>query len=236
MNNDKVKSIVKNVSFWSMFVILGIILLFILMEAIIPSQTLNVFQVKSYIAKYDTMEPTIKPNNLVFINKVKPENLEEGDLITFTADINYDGDTEMVTYYIDSIAPVANEDYYRITVIAEGATVPFGVITSDRIIGGYAFKLPVLGPVIEFVKSPFGIGAIVINILIISGIVIIVKQGQKPEVKKVEETEEVETVKETKKIEKIEEPVKVEKKVEPKEKKQEPKVVKEVEKAKKPKK
>ncbi|MCD4827410.1 MAG: hypothetical protein K8Q99_06525 [Acholeplasmataceae bacterium] len=186
MNSDKVKSILKNVGFWSMFVILGILLLFILMEAIIPKQTINVFQVSTYIAKYDTMEPKIKPNDLVFINKVKPENLEEGDLITFTADINYDGDTEMVTYYVDSITLVS-EDLYQITVISEGASVPFGVISSDRIIGGYAFRLPVIGSVIEFVKSPFGIGAIVINVLIITGIVIIVKHGNKKEEKVVEE-------------------------------------------------
>jgi signal peptidase len=218
MNSDKVKSILKNVSFWSMFVLLGILLLFILMEAIIPSQTLNIFQVKTYIAKYDTMEPKIKPNDLVFINKVNPDNLEKGDLITFTADINYDGDTEMVTYYIDSISPVANEDYYRVTVIAEGSTVPFGVITSDRIIGGYAFRLPVLGPIIEFVKSPFGIGAIIINILIISGIVIIVKQDKKPEVKKEDEIEEVEVVKE---IKEVKEPEKLEKEEKPKEIKKE---------------
>lgn len=222
MNTDKVKSIVKNVSFWLMFVLLGILLLFILMEAIIPKQTINVFQVRTYIAKYDTMEPKINPNDLVFINKVKPENLEKGDLITFTADINYDGDTEMVTYYIDSITPVANEDYYRVTVISEGSTVPFGVITSDRIIGGYAFRLPVLGSIIEFVKSPFGIGAIVINILIISGIVIIVKQGKKPELEKVEETEEADIVEETKKIEKEEKPKELKEEIKEEEKTQEP--------------
>lgn len=208
MNSDKVKSILKNVGFWSMFVILGILLLFILMEAIIPKQTINVFQVSTYIAKYDTMEPKIKPNDLVFINKVKPENLEPGDLITFTADINYDGDTEMVTYYVDSITLIS-DGLYRITVIAEGATVPFGVITSDRIIGGYAFRLPVVGSIIEFVKSPFGIGAIVINVLIISGIVIIVKQGKKPEVEKVEASEK-EEIQEPKKTE---EPVKVKKEI-----------------------
>lgn len=179
MDSNKVKSIVKNVSFWGMFVILGILILFILMEAIIPKQTMNVFQVKTYIAKYDTMEPTIRPNDLVFINKVKPENLKKGDLITFEADINYDGKPEMVTYYVDSITKI-EDNSYRIGVIAEDAPVPFGVILSDRIIGGYAFRLPVLGSVIEFVKSPFGIGAIVVNILIITGIVIIVKQG-KPE-------------------------------------------------------
>ena len=187
MNSDKVKSMLKNVGFWSMFVILGILILFILMEAIIPKQTINVFQVSTYIAKYDTMEPTIKPNDLVFINKVKPEKLEPGDLITFTADINYDGDTEMVTYYVDSITLIS-DGLYRITVIAEGSSVPFGVISSDRIIGGYAFRLPVIGSIIEFVKSPFGIGAIVINVLIISGIVIIVNQGNKPEKKEAVES------------------------------------------------
>jgi len=126
------------------------------------------------------MEPAIKPNDLVFINKVKAENLEKGDLITFTADINYDGDTEMVTYYVDSITELS-DDLYRISVIAEGSSVPFGVISSDRIIGGYAFRIPVLGSIIEFIKSPFGIGAIVVNGLIITGIVILVKQGQKKE-------------------------------------------------------
>jgi signal peptidase len=149
---------------------------------------------------------------------VNPDNLEKGDLVTFTADINYDGDTEMVTYYIDSISPVANEDYYRVTVIAEGSTVPFGVITSDRIIGGYAFRLPILGPIIEFVKSPFGIGAIIINILIISGIVIIVKQDKKTEDKKEDEPEELEVVKE---IKEVKEPEKLEKEEKPKEIKKE---------------
>ena len=180
MNENKVKHIIKDVAFWGMFVLIGILLLFILMEAFIPKQTMTIFQVRTYIANYDTMEPKIKPNDLVFINKVKPENLEKGDLITFTADINYDGDTEMVTYYVDSITEIS-DGLYRITVIAEGASVPFGVITSDRIIGGYAFRVPVLGSLIKFIKSPFGIGAIVVNGLIITGIVIIVKQGNKKE-------------------------------------------------------
>ena len=181
--NHKTNSIIKDIAFWSMFVLLGLLVLFILMEAFIPKQTINVFQVRTYIAKYDTMEPAIKPNDLVFINKVNASKLEEGDLITFEADINYDGDTEMVTYYVDSITEV-DADAYRISVIAEGSTVPFGVILSDRVVGGYAFRIPVLGSIIEFIKSPFGIGVIVINGLIITGIVIIVKHGQKVEDKK----------------------------------------------------
>lgn len=178
MDKNKIISVLKDIAYWSMFILLGLLILFVLMEAIIPRQTINVFQVRTYIAEYDTMEPTIKPNDLVFINKVKAEDLEQGDLITFMADINYDGDSEMVTYYVDTITEVS-EDLYRITVIAEDADVAFGVITSDNIIGGYAFRIPVLGSIIKFVKSPFGIGAIIVNGLIITGIIILVKNGHK---------------------------------------------------------
>jgi signal peptidase len=238
MNNDKAKSIVKKVSFWSMLGILGIVLLFILMEAIIPNQTINVFQVRTYIAEYSTMEPTIKYKDLVFVNKVKLENLKEDDLITFPADLNYDGEKEYATYYIYSITEL-NDGGFLYQVIAEGAPVPYTFsINSNDVIGGYAFRIPVLGTIIEFVKSPFGIGAILVNILIISGIVIIVKQGQNPTVEKVEEIEEVDVVKEIEKEEKPEatekqdtkEPKKVE---EPVKVKKETKEIKEVKKDKK---
>lgn len=177
MNKQNVVSLVKQVSFWLMFVLIGLLLLFILMEAFLPKQTINVFQVRSYIATYDTMEPKIKPNDLVFINKVDPSKLQPGDLITFTADINYDGDTEMVTYYVHSITELT-DGKYRIGVIAEGSLVPFGTILSDRIVGGYAFRIPVMGSIVSFVKSPFGIAALLINAVVITGIVIIVKQGK----------------------------------------------------------
>ena len=178
MDTQQIKKVSKEVAYWSKFVLLGILVLFILMEAFLPKQTINIFQVRSYIVEYDTMEPTLKPNDLVFINKVNPSNLESGAMVTFIADINYDGDTEMVTYYVDDITSI-DSDTYRITVIAEGSTVPFGVITSESILGGYAFRIPVLGGIIRFIKSPFGIGTLVINGLIITGIILIVKQGHK---------------------------------------------------------
>lgn len=176
MSTQQIKKVSKEVAYWSMFVLLGIVVLFILMEAFLPKQTINIFQVRSYIVEYDTMEPTLKPNDLVFINKVDASKLESGDKVTFIADINYDGDTEMVTYYVDNVTSI-DTDTYRITVIAEGANVPFGVITSDSLLGGYAFRIPVLGGIIKFIKSPFGIGTLVINGIIIAGIILIVKQG-----------------------------------------------------------
>lgn len=160
---------------WGSFALLGILILFILMEALIPNQTINVFQVRSYIANYDTMEPTIKPNDVVFVSKINVASLEQGDMVTFTADINYDGDTEMVTYYVDELVE-RNDGKYNIVVIQEGATTPFGTISYERIHGGYAFRIPYLGAVLNFMKSPLGIATIAVNVLVIIGIVVLVKK------------------------------------------------------------
>lgn len=181
MKNVELKSILKNVLMWGSFILLGILMLFILMETFLPKQTINVFQIRSYIANYDTMEPTIKPNDLVFVNKVNVANLEKGDMVTFTADINYDGDTEMVTYYVDEVIE-RNDGKYNVVVIQEGSSTPFGTISYERIHGGYAFRIPFIGSLINFFKSPLGITAVVINILVIVGIVILVKKpAQKKE-------------------------------------------------------
>lgn len=182
MKTNQLKSIAKNVGLWGGFALLGLLLLFILMEAFLPKQTIQLFQVRTYIARYDTMEPVIHPQDLVFINKVKVEKLEEGDLVTFTADINYDGDTEMVTYYVHDIV-LRSDGKYNVFVIAEGASTPFGSIISDRIVGGYAFRIAKMGNLIDFLKSPLGIAAVGVNVLVIVGIVILVK---KPQTKKEE--------------------------------------------------
>lgn len=190
MNSEKVKSILKKVGFWSMFVLLGLLLLFILMEAIIPKQTMNVFQVSTYIAKHDSKEPLIKKNDLVFINKVNPDKLVIGDLITFKEGTDSEGNVEMATYTIESIAePVDNTYNFTISIKREAFSFT-RTISSRDVVGGYSFRIPVLGSIIEFVKSPFGIGAIVVNVLIISGIIIILKQGDKPKQEVKEELSE----------------------------------------------
>jgi signal peptidase I len=180
-SNNKVLLIFKNIGFGILFVFLGLVVSFILMEAILPRNTLNVFQVKSYIAKYDTMEPTIKPYDLVFINKVDAKDLDPGDKVTLRVSINYSPELTLVTYYIHDIWTNDDDEvYFRI--VSEGGTPMDRVYSEDELIGGYSFRIPYAGRVIEFIKSPFGIGAIVLNVLIISSIVVIVKTGKKTQI------------------------------------------------------
>lgn len=175
--NKKAISI-KETLFYILFGLLGLLVVFIIMLSALPNLSLNGFGVRAYIAKYDTMEPTIKPYDLVFINKVNPDNLEVGDLITFYADIDYNGVDEMVTYYIYSIDDVNGVNTFRVN--AEGSNIPANVLLlDDQIIGGYSFRIAGLGRLIEFVASPFGIAAIVVNVGVIVAIVLLIKDSNK---------------------------------------------------------
>lgn len=175
--NKKAISI-KETLFYILFGLLGLLVVFIIMLSALPNLSLNGFGVRAYIAKYDTMEPTIKPYDLVFINKVNPDHLEVGDLITFYADIDYNGVDEMVTYYIYSIDDVNGVNTFRVN--AEGSNIPANVLLLDnQIIGGYSFRIPALGRLIEFVASPFGIAAIVVNVGVIVAIVLLIKDSNK---------------------------------------------------------
>jgi signal peptidase len=52
-------------------------------------------------------------------------------------------------------------------------------LSGDDVIGVYSFRVKQLGVFINFVKSPFGIAAIAVNIIVIGAIVYIVKSGKK---------------------------------------------------------
>ena len=169
-------SLIKNIGFYALFAVLGLLTVFIIILSAFPDVSLNAFGIKAYIVKYDTMAPKINPYDLVFVTKVDPDELEEEDLITYYADIDYDGDDELVTYYILNITPADDTNVYRTH--AEGTTTPARTIFVDDIVGGYSFKLPKLGYVIEFIASPFGIAVIVVNAGIITAIVLLVKSNK----------------------------------------------------------
>jgi len=175
MNNSK--KIIKDISIYVGSGLLGLLLVFIILLSAFPDVSLNTLGIKAYIAKYDTMAPKINPYDLVFVTKVNPDELEEEDLITYYADINYDGKNELVTYYILDIDPANDTNVY--TVHAEGTTTPAtAVLVDDDIIAGYSFKLPKFGYVIEFIASPFGIAVIVVNAGIITAIVLLIKSNK----------------------------------------------------------
>ncbi len=165
------------------FLITGILVLYIAINVFMPENTVKVFGFKPYVVITDSMEPVIKVNDLIVVSKPKVDELAVEDIITFYADINYDGEKEIVTHYIYSINENTEGDLVFKThrYFDDGAEVfsDYWVIGEDDVLGQHSFTIPYVGAVVQFAKSPFGIAAIVVNIGIIVGIVYIMKRTSK---------------------------------------------------------
>lgn len=149
------------------------------MEIIIPNQTIKVFQFKPYVVITESMEPVLNVDDMIIVYNPNLDKLEEGDIITFRADINYDGTKEVITHYIDSITYDDQDERVYRTIRHDGVVPDTWILRDADIIGVYGFKIPQLGVLVTFLRSPFGIVALSVNVLIIIGIVILVKTGKK---------------------------------------------------------
>lgn len=160
------------------FIFAGLLILYILLELFLPNMTIKVFQFKSYVVITESMEPVLNVDDMIVVTNPNVDKLEVGDIITFRADIDYNGSKEIVTHYIYSITE--DGDDYIIRTNRYGSNVPdTWILRSADVIGVYGFRIPQLGVFINFVKSPFGIAAIAVNVIVIGAIVYIVKSGKK---------------------------------------------------------
>lgn len=190
------KSAIKeNVQLFGSIIVIGILLMYIVFQLFIPDMTIRVFGFKPYVVITESMEPVIKVNDMVFVRKFDEEEAEVGDIITFEADIDYNGTKEVVTHYIYSIAEQDGTYYIQTNRYYEEGRDPVPdtwLLTQDDVLGTYWFQVNKLGFLTEFLKSPFGIAAVVVNIGIIGAIVYLIKQGKPEEDKQEETTEEKE--------------------------------------------
>jgi len=184
MEKQTKKNVWNNIKSIIFYVFAGILISYILIEVVLPSQTIKIFQFKPYVVVTESMEPVIKVNDLIVVTNPNLDKLEVGDIITFKADIDYNGTKEVVTHYIYSIE--TNLQGNRVfQTIRNGGTVPdVWTLTDQDILGTYAFRIPFLGTIINFVKSPFGIAAVSVNVVVIISIIYIIKVSKKEEIKK----------------------------------------------------
>lgn len=177
--SSKTKKILKQTSSILFYVLSGLLITFILMEIIIPKSTIKVFQFKPYVVITESMEPVLNVDDMIIVYNPNLDKLDKGDIITFEADINYDGTKEVITHYIDSITLDSQDERVYRTIRHDGVAPDSWILRDDDIIGVYGFRIPKLGVLVTFLRSPFGIAAVAVNIVIIIGIVILVKSGKK---------------------------------------------------------
>jgi signal peptidase I len=161
------------------FVVAGLLLFYVLIEALLPTMTIKIFQFKPFVVITESMEPVLNVNDMVVATNPNLDNLEVGDIITFEADIDYNGTKEYVTHYIHSISTDGNGDRIFRTNRYGSTVADTWTLRDQDVIGVYWFHIPAIGAVLQFLKSPFGIAAVGVNIVIIGAIVFIVKSDKK---------------------------------------------------------
>jgi signal peptidase len=175
-------SLKENIKLALTMILIGILLLYIVFQMFIPDMTVKVFGFKPYTVLTRSMEPVINKDDMIFVRQFDLDEAEIGDIISFDADINYDGTMEVVTHYIYSITDNGDDTIIRTNRYYDDDTevVPdTWLLTQEDVHGSYWFKLPQVGLVTDFLRSPFGIGTIIVNIGIITAIVYLVKGGKK---------------------------------------------------------
>lgn len=189
--NHKTWHFIKNIIFYLVVIILGG---YILIEAFLPSQTMNIFRFKSYVVVSASMEPDININDLIIIVKVDEEDLKAGDAISFntylpTNQVDNEGDTiylkSVVTHYLREIELDGNHLIYK----TQGATAEPGVydawndvngepveITYEDIIGKVGFVIPFIGIIMKLFYNPILLLLVAVNILIVVILIKVIKK------------------------------------------------------------
>jgi signal peptidase len=173
------KNLIENVKLVFSMIIIGGLLLYIGTLLFMPELTVKIFKFQPYIVVTESMEPVFNVNDMVIIGEFDIDEAEVGDIITFQADIDYNGTKEIVTHYIYEIDNSGSEAIIRThRHFEEGETVSpdTWLIPASDVIGSYRAHIPYIGNIIGFIKSPYGIAVILVNAVIIGSIVSINKK------------------------------------------------------------
>ena len=177
------------------FLIVIVVLGYISLEIFIPQKTIDIVGYKSYVVLTSSMEPDIMINDLVIVTKVKEENLEIGDAISFYTYLPTNQRDEfndiiylksVVTHYLADIVVTDDDTIYK----THRAGVPIDSyddwndihgdstdITYNDIIGGVRFVIPNVGVVLRVFTNPIMVLLIVVNIGIIVFVVKVTKKA-----------------------------------------------------------
>lgn len=173
------KNLIENIKLVLSMIIIGGLLLYIATVLFMPDMTIKIFRFQPYIVVTESMEPVFNVNDMVVVSTFDIDEAQVGDVITFKADIDYNGTKEIVTHYIYEIDRTGSEPIIRThRHFEEGETITPDTwrIPADDVIGAATFHVPYVGYLIGFVKSPYGIVVILINTIVIGGIVSINKK------------------------------------------------------------
>ena len=114
----------------------------------------SIFGYTPLVVKSDSMAPTFKTGDLIFIKKCDTTKLKEGDIIRFHTII--ENDYALNTHRIDSIAEVEGARSYTTVGDNNKGIVDSHIISDGDIVGKYTGRIKGVGKVLNFISSSIG--------------------------------------------------------------------------------
>lgn len=106
--------------------------------------------IRTYAVLSGSMEPNIKTGGLVYVQKIDPERIAAGDVITFSLE---SGDSMLATHRVVSV-----DATQRVFVTKGDANnVEDAPVSFDRLVGRVVLDLPYLGFLTQGIKTKQGI-------------------------------------------------------------------------------
>ena len=174
-----------NIFQWLLTVVLISIVLLLVFTAFNPIKSFQVLRVMS-----GSMEPAIKVGSVVFTQKVDPEILKKGEIITY---ISAEDPNVSITHRLVAVEKKNGETVFK-TKGDANSIEDIAEISSFQIKGKVIFSLPFLGYLSVWIKKPLGFGLLVVLpalLIIISELLNIKKTIEKEVEKKYEESEKL---------------------------------------------
>lgn len=122
----------------------------------------SLFNIVPSVVLTNSMSPTINPGDLIITKKINSTELKVGDVVTFYGKVN--NERALITHRIVKIEEdtvTTRGDNHEVSIDND---TPMSV---DNVLSVYSFRIPKVGYLINFIKTPLGFILLVIIPLII---------------------------------------------------------------------
>lgn len=140
--------------FMSLLIILGGIYLIDLVYNVKTGKN-NTPLFGAYVIVTESMEPTISVNDAVVVKRVSDDDVNVGDIITFSSNTGYYAGHSITHRIVAKLINRSGNFVYR-TKGDNNAKADMSLVSNDSILGKVILKLPKVGYIQAFVLSPVG--------------------------------------------------------------------------------
>lgn len=114
---------------------------------------MRLFGLQIYTVLSGSMEPTYHVGSLIYVKKAAPEEIHEGDVITFML-----SETTTATHRVVAVVPDEDGSTLRFQTKGDAnAAADATLVHEKNVIGKPVFTIPVLGYVASYIQQPPGL-------------------------------------------------------------------------------